>query len=372
MIIGAGIAGLAMARQLAKRDLPFRIIERSDGSSRAGAGLGIPFNAVRAMVELGLDDQLTAVSHQVREIVYRRVDGSVLASADLRSAPFEYDRFLSLPRSELLRILAEGLRDKVEYNTAMVSVVGGGESVRVATSRCEEDFDVVIAGDGVASATRTQLFGETESAVDQGFQTWRFMANVPGHRQQPSYWFGNTDIFMAYPVNENTLYCYGHIYEGSRSFIRSGDDEADIRETFSHYANPVPHYLSRLTPGGIIPGRMVSSRSVRFHQGRVALIGDAAHGCSAILQQGAASAFEDAHCLASQLEAHGVAEALRSYERLREKRARWVFEASDAPIKLGKLGDNKLVRMVRDLVVRVGGPLNVRNWKKIATDGPLA
>lgn len=372
MIIGAGIAGLAMARQLAKRDLPFRIIERSDGSSRAGAGLGIPFNAVRAMVELGLDDQLTAVSHQVREIVYRRVDGSVLASADLRSAPFEYDRFLSLPRSELLRILAEGLRDKVEYNTAMVSVVGGGESVRVATSRWEEDFDVVIAGDGVASATRTQLFGETESAVDQGFQTWRFMANVPGHRQQPSYWFGNTDIFMAYPVNENTLYCYGHIYEGSRSFIRSGDDEADIRETFSHYANPVPHYLSRLTPGGIIPGRMVSSRSVRFHQGRVALIGDAAHGCSAILQQGAASAFEDAHCLASQLEAHGVAEALRSYERLREKRARWVFEASDAPIKLGKLGDNKLVRMVRDLVVRVGGPLNVRNWKKIATDGPLA
>ncbi|MBX9700757.1 MAG: FAD-dependent monooxygenase, partial [Acetobacteraceae bacterium] len=54
-------------------------------------------------------------------------------------------------------------------------------------------------------------------------------------------------------------------------------------------------------------------------QGRVALLGDAAHPMLQYLAQGANMALEDAVCLADQLGLHGgdIAAALRAYEELR-------------------------------------------------------
>ena len=67
LIVGAGIAGLAMARRLKSAGIPYRIIERNDAPSIAGCGIALPFNAVDAMAKLGLLDQLMAIAHQVHE-----------------------------------------------------------------------------------------------------------------------------------------------------------------------------------------------------------------------------------------------------------------------------------------------------------------
>ena len=60
LIVGGGIAGLAMARALRRRDMDGEIIERDEAWSIAGAGMYIPGNGMAALDRLGLGDEVRA------------------------------------------------------------------------------------------------------------------------------------------------------------------------------------------------------------------------------------------------------------------------------------------------------------------------
>ncbi len=197
------------------------------------------------------------------------------------------------------------------------------------------------------------------------------MADVANHGQQPSYFAGNEDVFMVYPVSEHSLYCYGHVGEASDAIQSSEESAADLRKTFKDYGGIVPACLVRMEPDKLIDGRMLSVESTVFTNQRTVFIGDASHGCTPMLQQGAASAFEDVACLAAQLAEYDMDDALARYERLRKTRASWVVKTSDRPLKLMKHMNNPALRFVRDNMIRLLGPINVRGWKRLATDSSL-
>jgi 2-polyprenyl-6-methoxyphenol hydroxylase-like FAD-dependent oxidoreductase len=60
LIVGAGIAGLALARALRQRDITAEVVERATEWQPSGAGLYLPANAVRALGELGVEPALRA------------------------------------------------------------------------------------------------------------------------------------------------------------------------------------------------------------------------------------------------------------------------------------------------------------------------
>jgi FAD-dependent urate hydroxylase len=83
LIVGAGLAGLALARALGQAGLTPELIEREAGWDIAGTGMYLPANGVRALPALGLEDAVTAraapISHQ-RLLDHRR---HLLADIDL-------------------------------------------------------------------------------------------------------------------------------------------------------------------------------------------------------------------------------------------------------------------------------------------------
>ncbi|MCY1139205.1 NAD(P)-binding protein [Actinoplanes sp. Pm04-4] len=58
LVVGAGISGLALARALRKRDVPYVVMERHARAGDAGPAINLPGNAVRALTALGLRDGL--------------------------------------------------------------------------------------------------------------------------------------------------------------------------------------------------------------------------------------------------------------------------------------------------------------------------
>ena len=59
-IVGAGIAGLGLARGLSQRGVPCSVVERAPLVSSSGLGLFLPGNALNALAQLGLGQAAAA------------------------------------------------------------------------------------------------------------------------------------------------------------------------------------------------------------------------------------------------------------------------------------------------------------------------
>ncbi len=121
----------------------------------------------------------------------------------------------------------------------------------------------------------------------------------------------------------------------------------------------------------IIPGRLRSVPQPLFTSGRVALIGDAGHGCSPMLQQGAACALEDVIALSELLKHFPVEDALSHYEKFRSERVNWITASSDGPMKMLINIDSQVLSAIQQKI-RENGPLNVQGWRKLLATDPLS
>ncbi|MCJ8294096.1 MAG: FAD-dependent monooxygenase [Colwellia sp.] len=373
LIVGAGIAGLSMARLLEKQEnINYTIIEKKASMSTLGAGIALPFNALRALKTIGVFDAVMAQAHQVKEILYTKSNGKILGQANLTSAPFENDHFVALQRSELQGILAAGLEDNIHYSTELTSVNNQAKGVSVESSNAQVtgDYDLVIAADGINSTIRTLQYSATPTLYNHNLTGWRFIVKAPNHQLQPTYMLGNTDIFMAYPLNEDELYCYAHIHQENKFHKLTGDAKTDIKHIFSSYAEPAKSIIEAIDDQEIITGELKSVTEARFYKDRIVFVGDAANACSPLLQQGAAAAFEDVIALAKTLKDGGI--NLEQYKTARKSRIDWIINFSDKPLASVKKMDKAIVRFIRNTVIRILGPMNVFGWKKLATNPDLA
>lgn len=370
LIVGAGIAGLAMARRLTDFDIPFRIIERSPTLSIAGCGIALPYNAVASMEKLGLGKTLMESAHVVKNVTFAKSNGTVLAQESLSTAPFESATFVALHREKLLQVLAEGISETVEWGTSLEGLKQDEQVIEVATNNWAERFDLVIAADGIHSKVRQVAVGD--EAEDYGFRTWRFTSNQPNHNIQPSYYYGGSDMFMAYPISKDQIYCYGHVSDDRTNKPETGSDETDILKLFGKYRADVPSLLKNMDADSIIRGRVLALDQASFAVGRIAFIGDAGNGCTPSLQQGAACALEDVLCLANQLHGNEIDQALKRYTELRRARVEWILEQSNTPYKLIRRTDNIFFQVLRNWYIKKNGPGNINGWRELASNEALA
>ena len=374
LVVGAGIAGLSVARLLAKQDVDFTIIEKSPSASTLGAGIALPFNALRALKEIGVVDAVMQHAHQVKQIRYTTSKGKLLGQADLTVDPFSNDQFVALKRHKLLNVLLEGLEDKIYYATELTSInnYAAGVSVESTNAEVTGDYDLVIAADGINSTLRSEQYSDRDTLYKHKLTGWRFIIKSEQHHLQPTYMMGNTDVFMAYPLSEDELYCYAHINEENSSHSLTGDAKTDLKNIFSSYAEPANSIIQSIDNVEVITGELKSVTEAFFYKNHVVFVGDAANACSPLLQQGAAAAFEDALCLVEALVDGNIDNALEKYKQARQTRIEWIINYSDKPLASIKKMDKPIVRFIRNTVIRVLGPLNVFGWKKLATDPALA
>ena len=165
-IIGGGVGGLSAGMMLRSIGCKVKIFEKRKKASAAGVGIQISANGVRALRPFGLEDKIIELADFPLCIdLIKGKTGKKLGTIPLgNEAQKLYGAgFFQFLRKDLISLLRKEnlIRGVVIwYENKVLDVHQDINGVRVTTSEGEYDnFDLVVAADGVNSVVRRQVFG---------------------------------------------------------------------------------------------------------------------------------------------------------------------------------------------------------------------
>lgn len=368
IVVGAGLAGVALGRRLFQSNIPCVVLERRDVFSNDGFAVNLPGNAIIALSQMGLRDAISRMGRPTRRREYRDHRDRLVFEID-EDAFWGLDhRPRCVKRSDLLAALRQGLPADLFRMSCVVTDIRQTDATVIATL---EDGQAIAGGllvgaDGIHSRTRACAFPEarTQSAV-LSRASWRFIAPDPGVDGW-TVWAGPRSLFLLIPVGDGEVYGWASVSGGA-----SARDAADaprlgveISAAFEHFPKRVTDTLDYLVsnPGSVHWSPLEEVRLDAWANDRVVLIGDAAHATAPVWAQGVALALEDANALGDLLDtdADWGASASR-FETARRQRVRHVQSMTD---KMSKAA--RLPTFVRNLLMPVVGPKRYHE-----TYGPL-
>ena len=369
VVVGAGIGGLTAALALAAAGFRVVVAERSDRLSEAGAGIQISPNAGRVLAELGLDARIAAAAIEPEAIEIRSAaSGSIVTAIPGAAFRQRYDfPYRVLHRSDLQTILAGAVASNSSITLELGATVpqflpqADGLLVRIQKPG---SIDVVpaaavIAADGVWSTFREKIVGSARPSPT-GRTAWRALLAADVARDLTSMdrvglWLGRDAHLVHYPVAKGAAVNIVAIV--TEAWDKHGwsavGDRADLAQRFKAW----PARARRLLAAPVAWQKFAIHRvdaSGAWTEGRLALLGDAAHAMAPFLAQGAAMAIEDAAVLAGSLRgATDIPAALRTYETARKARVARVAEAANKAGAQYHYGG--LLALARDTALRLAG-----------------
>jgi 2-polyprenyl-6-methoxyphenol hydroxylase-like FAD-dependent oxidoreductase len=354
LVVGDGIAGLALARALRHRGVP---VARSGGTPRPGLAINLPGNAITALDRLGLRDEIESLGRPTRRREYRTSSGRLLFAVDEDEFWGPAARPRCVRRADLLDVLADNVPVEHAPIASLRSVAGGAEVLDADGLRAEYGF--LAGADGVRSTVRSALFpgaGTGRAVLSQA--SWRFMAPNPGVGCWTA-WSGAGAAFLLIPVDGDEVYGYASATGGGAVAA----DPSWLADTFAGYAGPVPTVVDAVlrSPSTLLHSPVEEVRTPSWASGRCVLLGDAAHATAPVWAEGGALALEDALTLADLLATSDWDTVGPAFEDARRGRVAHVQAMTDRFAKT--VG---LPIWLRDVVTPWVGPRTYR-----ATYGPL-
>jgi 2-polyprenyl-6-methoxyphenol hydroxylase-like FAD-dependent oxidoreductase len=335
LVVGAGIGGLSAATALRHAGLPVHVFEQGPELRDIGAGVGLQVVARKALDWMGFGDTLKSISgHMHKRLELKDRHGKVLAVIPQEA--------VTVHRRDLLLKLGEPLiaAGDIELESRVVAFEqdAGGVTARLEDGR-EERGAVLVGADGIHSLTREGTLGKQPQRYS-GFTVWRAIpafehqAVAGGLSQQA---FGRGSLFGMFPSSLGRVYWFASrtAPEGERDAPEGR--KAELLSLFRGWYEPVEQ-LIEATPDDEIDRKDIYDRppADRWGEGRVTLLGDAAHATLPTLGQGAGQAIEDSAVLAQRLaercpgldDGAAIDAALRDYERTRMPRTAKVVNDS--------------------------------------------
>lgn len=334
VVIGAGIGGLAVTAGLCAAGWDVRAFERAESLEPVGAGLGLAPNGLRALDALGVGDALRAGAVD-QEVGMRRPDGRwLIRSTTGRMLQEKFgDPIILVPRARLIEALAGLIPGGVlALSTEVASVTADGQVTLVNGDSL--DADLVVAADGIGSATRAALFPGHPGLTYSGVTTWRFITPVlDGPVPTMSETWGPGTTFGIHPMAGGRVYCYGAAPAPRGETAPGGDELAVLRELFGGWHAEVGAMLDLASPEIVLRTDVseLAAPLPSYRAGRVVFLGDAAHPMTPYLGQGACQALEDAVTLArfaAGADRDDVPAVLDRYSAARMPRTRMVVKRS--------------------------------------------
>jgi salicylate hydroxylase len=331
-IVGGGIGGLAAANALRHRGIQVSVYEQSAALREVGAGVFVYPNSLRQLERIGLGPALAKVGAKVGSgSEYYRMDGTVVGKI-LTTDSAGWNGMYGMHRADLLQVLADALPQDIIHTGHRC--VGFSQDENGAQLSFENgnvvQADVVIAADGINSVLQKYVV-EPSAPEYSGFRAYRGvipMDKLPDWRPEAhQVWMGDGKHFMVFPLRSGTLVNYvGFVpmdIQTAESWSAVGDRD-ELAASFEGWDPRVTGLLSKVETcfwWGLFDRKPLG----KWTNGRLALLGDAAHPMLPHLGQGANQAIEDGTALAVMLEGLGktdaVADALQRYEALRRPRA---------------------------------------------------
>ncbi|MFI0930777.1 FAD-dependent monooxygenase [Streptomyces sp. NPDC021019] len=348
VVVGGGIGGLAAALAIARRGHRAVVLERADEFAEIGAGIQLAPNGLHALDLLGLGDAVRARAVHIDEL--RFMDG--VTGAHVASMPLTgtYRRRFGNPyvvvhRGELHRLLVDACRRSaaIELRTGSratgYSQDGSGATV-LLDGGGRVTADAVIGADGIRSAIRRQLVGDGEPRVS-GITVYRTvipMERVPEELRwnAVTWWAGPGRHFVHYAIAGGRYLNLAPSVENgvTESFAGVPVDRERVRSAFAALDGTAQRLIAL---GEDWKSWALVDRDPvdRWTDGRVTLLGDAAHPMLHYAAQGACQALEDAVVLGDLLDdTDAIPDRFEKYNAERHDRTARITHAARASTRL--------------------------------------
>ena len=335
-VLGAGVAGLTVARALALRGAEVTVLEQAEAIREVGAGLQISPNGARVLHALGLGAAFEAAGprSEAVELLDGETGGRVARLDLARLRPDAEYRFLH--RARLIELLAEGARAagvQIRLLQKIETVdLALGRAPRLTTAQGTEiETDLLIGADGLHSKVRAALNGAVAPFFTHQV-AWR--ALIPCDDAAPKVaqvFMGAGRHLVSYPLGRGLRNIVA--VEERRRWVEESwtlrDDPLTLRAAFEEFCPQVQDWLAQVEAPGLW-GLFRHPVAGRWWGEGAVLLGDAAHPTLPFLAQGAVMAMEDAWVLAETLAQHTEdSAALAAYQAARAPRCARIVEAAN-------------------------------------------
>jgi 2-polyprenyl-6-methoxyphenol hydroxylase-like FAD-dependent oxidoreductase len=309
LIVGGGLGGLFAATALGQRGWSVRLHEQAPDLRMFGAGIWLWENGLRSLEAIGVLDAAVFRGQRMSAWEIRDHRGRLLRR---RETP-PYDRLIVPPRADLYEALKAGAKQAgVEIVTSSQALRADPDGTVSFADGSSESASLVVAADGLRSKLRESL-GLTKSKRNLGNGAIRLLIpRLPGEAKDVAeeHWSGSRGVLYNPCSNDDVYLC----------MVCPQSDTAGRQLPVNKASWAASHPALASVIGRIgSEGRWDSFETVdatRWSAGRVAIVGDAAHGQPPWLGQAANLAF--ANCLALAEFVSGISsieQALRAWER---------------------------------------------------------
>ncbi len=341
LIAGGGIGGLTLALMLHQKGIDCQVLEAAAEAKPLGVGINALPHSIRELAALDLLPHLDAIGIRTRQLTYANHFGQPIWSEPRGlHAGHDVPQF-SIHRGRLQAMLWQAATERLGPAAPRADRRLAGYSQNA--DHVEATFqdaagirevltgDALIGADGIHSTLRAKLHPDDPGIRWNGIQMWRGAVDWPAFDDGDSMVIAGDAVakLVLYPIgpgaSENTRLTNWVIY----ARVAEPDAPPPARESWSRLGryDAFRHLAEGLHLGFIDVSQLIQSTAEIFEypmcdrdplpwwtQGRVTLLGDAAHPMYPVGSNGASQAILDARCLADLLATHPVPGALAAYE----------------------------------------------------------
>ena len=368
VVVGGGVAGSASAIALARIGADVTVYEAyEDPAGPVGSYVSLAVNGLRALDALGCLPPVQAAGFPVARQRMWSGRGKLLGDVARGRRPEDPLLSVTIMRADLVtRLRAAALE-------AGARIVVGQRLDGPADERAA-DADLIVGADGIWSQTRRALDPAAPAPAYGGlYSVSGTSAAVPDGLATDGFnWiFARHGVFIYLPAPDGTVWWTAQVSAAEPPDDPAAVDVPALTALFGGEAQAAAVLRAATSVRGANLGHVLKPVT-RRHDGRIVLIGDAAHPVGA--GQGASIALEDAVVLARHLAAAGnaIPAALAAFDAERQPRAGKLaaMETSNRDAKTAGPIGSRMREMIMPLVFNRFYE-NATGWLYDFDPGPL-
>ena len=205
-IIGSGISGLFLANLLEKNNsFSYKIFEKKPSLDLSdGYGIQLSVNSINLLNKIGFQTMNASEVFFPKKVNF--FDAKVLekiCDIDLSQFNFENNRYTTLKRSKLIEFLLSNIpKEKIIFNSDLINIEEYEKLKLSFSDNSKEEFDYIVAADGVYSRTKEILF--KKEGTPKYFNSIALRGNIQNFENLDiSLYLGSNFHFVIYPINQN-------------------------------------------------------------------------------------------------------------------------------------------------------------------------
>jgi 2-polyprenyl-6-methoxyphenol hydroxylase-like FAD-dependent oxidoreductase len=355
-IIGGGIAGLTVALAFQKAGYVPIIFEAADNITPIGAGLGLAANAIKALDRLGIKESVLNKGRLLTSFTIKDEKGKIITHTETNVINEKYglDNF-TIHRADLHNALLTEIHDSqliLSKRCMDIKQTSLGITL-IFKDGSTYNTDYLIVADGINSKVRQKLLPDTLPRY-AGYTCWRAVVDNKSLGINNSYevW-GKAGRFGVVPLANDQLYWFATINSSANNPLFKNYRIPDLLKWFDGYTDEIKNILNQTSDESLIWNDIKDLKPLeKYAFDNILLVGDAAHGTTPNMGQGACQAIEDAAVLYDELsKGKSLKEVFLSFEKRRIPKTHYIITQSARIGKIAQLSNPFLIS-ARNIVFR--------------------